>query len=116
VHNRNRGTAAAPKKTDDGHPVPRARAFATCQGAGKNKTGDPRGGWVGQSTKKGWGQIFLVIFLVIFFFTRVFDLPSPRNAQKRDKKVEKKIGFGFLVFGRFFCKNFSTRSFAKRFL
>jgi hypothetical protein len=28
------------------------------QGAGKTKIGDPRGGWVVQSMKKGWGQFF----------------------------------------------------------
>jgi hypothetical protein len=37
------------------------------QGAGKKKTGDPRGGWVGQSTKKDWGQIyFFDIYFIVF--------------------------------------------------
>jgi hypothetical protein len=58
----------------------------------KTKIGDPRGGWVGQSTKKGWGRI---CFLDIFY--RVFELPSPSNAQKRDKRNRETIGFGFLV-------------------
>jgi hypothetical protein len=31
------------------------------------------------------------------FFYRVFELPSPRNAQKRDKQIEKQIDFGFFV-------------------
>jgi hypothetical protein len=50
------------------------------------KNGDPRGGWVGQRPKKDWGQIY-------FFdvFCRVFELPSPRNAQNRDKEIEKKM-------------------------
>jgi hypothetical protein len=46
----------------------------------------------------------LVSFFPRFFY-RVFELPSPRNAEKRDKK----IGFGFS--SRFFRKNFSTRFF-----
>jgi hypothetical protein len=38
------------------------------QGAGKKqKVGGPRGGWVGQSTKRGWGQIYFPdIFLSCF--------------------------------------------------
>jgi hypothetical protein len=46
-----------------------------------------RGGWVGQSTKKGRGQIYFPDI-----FCRVFELPSPRYAQKhglfyREKSV-----------------------------
>jgi hypothetical protein len=54
---------------------------------------------VGQRTKKGWNQIF-----VIDIFNRVFELPSPRNAQKRDKKT-----FDFFVKTfrhNVFCKTF----------
>jgi hypothetical protein len=40
---------------------------------------------------------------------RAFELPSPRNAQKRDKQNREKIGFG--LFCRFFGKNLSTRFF-----
>jgi hypothetical protein len=44
------------------------RVHTHSQGAGKkNKIGDPSGGWVVQSTKKGWGQIhFIDIFLLCF--------------------------------------------------
>jgi hypothetical protein len=64
----------------------------------------------GSEAKKGPGSD---LFCLIFFY-RVFELPSPRNAQKRDKTNREKIGFGFLV--ELFCKNFSTRFFfAQRF-
>jgi hypothetical protein len=46
------------------------------------------------------------------FFYRAFELPSPRNAQKRDKQKSRKIGFGFFVD---FLKNLSTRFFGKTF-
>jgi hypothetical protein len=46
------------------------------------------------------------------FFYRVFELPSPRNVQKRDKKIEKKSVLDFLVD---FFKNFSTRFVCKTF-
>jgi hypothetical protein len=39
-------------------------------------------------------------------FFRGFELPSPRNAQKRDKKIVKKAVLDVVDF---FCKNFSTR-------
>jgi hypothetical protein len=45
---------------------------------------------------------------------RVFDLPSPRNAQKRDKQNVEKTGFGFFV--DFFVKTFRHDFFGKRFL
>jgi hypothetical protein len=35
---------------------------------------------------KGWS-----VFLGAIFY-RVFELPSPRNTQKRDKQIKKKIG------------------------
>jgi hypothetical protein len=46
----------------------RGRSLTSNQkGAGQKKIGDPRGGWVGQSTKKGWGQIYLFdIFYRVF--------------------------------------------------
>jgi hypothetical protein len=75
------------------------------KGPANKKTGDPRGGWVGQSTKKDWGQIY-------FFdnFYRVFELPSSRNAQKRDKrKFEKKSVLDFL-------SNFLLKTFRHDFL
>jgi hypothetical protein len=40
------------------------------------------------------------------YFYRVFELPSPRNAQKRDKQIEKKSVLDFLV--DFFVKLFDT--------
>jgi hypothetical protein len=55
--------------------------------------------------------------LVRFFsgiFCRVFDLPSPRNAQARDNKIEKKSVWDFFV--DFFVKTFRHDLFAKRFL
>jgi hypothetical protein len=88
---------------------PRAKAKGKGPAPKKSVTvyGDPRGGRVGQSTKKkkGWGQI---CFFSIYFY-RVFELSSPRNARKRNKKNREKISFGFLF--DFFCKNFSTRFF-----
>jgi hypothetical protein len=70
-----------------------SRPLARGKGPAKNKIGDPRGGWVSQSSEyeKGPGSDF-------FFnrFNRVFELPSSRNAQKRDKqKFEKKSVLGF---------------------
>jgi hypothetical protein len=47
------------------------------------------GGWVrGQKRTR-------VRFIFSIFFYRVFELPSPRNAQKRDKKIEKKSVLDF---------------------
>jgi hypothetical protein len=47
-------------------------------------------------------------------FCRVFELPSPRNAQKRDKQNQEKNGFGFFL--PIVLKNFSKRFFWERFL
>jgi hypothetical protein len=58
----------------------------------------------GSEAKKGLGSDLIFGY----FFYRVFELPSPRNAQKRDKKNREKIGF--------VRKNFSTRFFCKTFL
>jgi hypothetical protein len=69
------------------------------KGPAKKQIGDPRGGRVGQSTKRDGVRFSPDIFC------RIFELPSPRNAQKRDKK----IGFGFLVV--FFVKDLSTQCF-----
>jgi hypothetical protein len=84
------------------------------KGPAKKKTGDPRGGWVGQSTKKDWGQIY---FFDIYFY-RVFELPSSRNAQKRVKNKLRKSRFW--IFGNQWKKKleklFDTIFFAKRFL
>jgi hypothetical protein len=57
----------------------------------QQKVGDPRGGWVGQRSKKDQGQIYFFIF-----FYGVFELSSPRNAQKRNKKIDKKSVLDFL--------------------
>jgi hypothetical protein len=73
------------------------------KGPAKKKVGDPRGGWVDQY-EKGMGSNY--IFRI---FYRVFELPSPRNAQKRDKRKSKRNRF-FWIFGRIFCV-FSTRCF-----
>jgi hypothetical protein len=61
------------------------------------------GGWVGQRPQKDQGQIY-----------GVFELPSPRNAKKRDKQNRQKISFGFWV--DLFVKAFRHDVFAKRFL
>jgi hypothetical protein len=44
-------------------------------------------------------------------FCRVFELPSPRNAQKRDKQNREKTGFFLSIV----LKNFSKRFFWKTF-
>jgi hypothetical protein len=78
------------------------------QGAGKTKSVTPVvGGWVRVRKRTRVRFIFLI------FFYRVFELPSSRNAQKRDKNKSRKSRFG--IFGRFVCKNFSTRFFCKLF-
>jgi hypothetical protein len=65
------------------------------------------GGWVrGQKMTR-------VRFVFFDIFYRVFELPLPRNAQKRDKKNREKVGFGVLV--EFFVKTFRHDFFAKRF-
>jgi hypothetical protein len=48
-----------------------------------------------------------VRFIFCDIFYRVFELPSSRNALKRDKKKSRKSRFW--IFGRIFCKFFSTR-------
>jgi hypothetical protein len=54
--------------------------FVRFQGAGKKKSVTPL--WVGGSEyEKGMGSDLFVSIL----FYRVFELPPPRNAQKRDK-------------------------------
>jgi hypothetical protein len=58
----------------------------------------------GSEAQKGLGSGFY-FFSDIFY--RVFELPLPRNAQKRDKKeIREKVGFGLLV--EFFVKPFDT--------
>jgi hypothetical protein len=76
------------------------------QGAGKKKVvGDPHGGWVGQSTKKDWGQIyFFDIFLIVFLSFPHRE--TPKNVIKKQSRKSR-----FWIFGRIFCKNFSTRFF-----
>jgi hypothetical protein len=65
------------------------------------------GGWVRVRNRDR------VRFIFSMFFYRVVELLSPRNAQKRDKQIEKKIGFGFLV--EFFVKTFRHDFFCKTF-
>jgi hypothetical protein len=79
------------------------------QGAGKKKVGDPRGGWVGQSTKERDGvRFFSDIFLIVF-------LNSPHRETPKNviKKNREKIGFRFLV--DFFVKTFRHDFFCKTF-
>jgi hypothetical protein len=74
----------------------------------KNKSVTPVvGGWVrGQKRTR-------VRFIFSIFFYRVFELPSPRNAQKHDKQKSRKSRFW--TFGRIFGKSFSTRFFCNTF-
>jgi hypothetical protein len=86
-----------------------AGAFAFAKGPAKKKVGDPRGGWVGQSTKKDWGQIyFFDIFLIVF-------LNSPHQETPKNviKKIREKVIFGFLV--EFLAKTFRHDFFCKTF-
>jgi hypothetical protein len=70
----------------------RSHMLHGAQGASKKQIGDPRGGWVGGSEAKiGPGSDFPTIF-----FYCVFELPSPRNAQKRDKQNREKSVLDFL--------------------
>jgi hypothetical protein len=68
------------------------RSWMLAQGALKKKvTGLDVVGWfLGGQKYQGWSDFFPR------FFCRVFELPSPRNAQKRDKKIEKKSVLIFL--------------------
>jgi hypothetical protein len=51
------------------------------------------------------------------FFCRVFELPSPRNTRKRDKKVEEKLPSKFLsiVLGKVFDMDFLQKYFNSAF-
>jgi hypothetical protein len=72
--------------------------------ASKTKSVTPLvGGWVKVRKRDGVRYFFSVLFY------RVFELPSPRNAQKRDEQKSRKKRFR--ICGRFFCTNFSTRCF-----
>ena len=64
--------------------------------------------FVGKKKKTGRFLCPVGRFFVCDIFYRVFELPSPRNAQKRDTKSRKKW---FWIFRLIFCKNFSTRFF-----
>jgi hypothetical protein len=76
---------------------------------GKKKFGAPVVG--GSEHEKGLGS---GLFFSIFFY-RVFELPSSRSAQKRDKQKFEKISvLGF--WSIFLLKLFDTIVFANRFL
>jgi hypothetical protein len=82
---------------------------ASCEGKTQKKVA---AGWFlgGQKTKKYQGRSDF-----LRFFNHIFDLPSPRNAQKRDNKNSRKNRFRiFLV--DFFVTLFRHDLFAKRFL
>jgi hypothetical protein len=88
----------------------RSLAAAGCSRGTQKKIDGPWGGWlVPRRPKKyqGWS------FFFVRFFYRVFELPSPRNAQKRDKRNREKMGFGFFV--DFFAKTFRHDFFCKTF-
>jgi hypothetical protein len=53
-----------------------------------------------------------------FFQNRIFELPSPRNAKKRDRIKPRKNQFGIFlsIFFIFFVKTFRHDFFVKRFL
>jgi hypothetical protein len=80
------------------------------RGRPKKKTGDPRGGWVGQRPEKleelgSRSRVrFIFRYFLVVFLNSELPSPSPRNAQKRDKKKPGGVGFGFLV--DFFVKAF----------
>jgi hypothetical protein len=78
------------------------------QGALKNKTTDLDvvGWFFGGQKRTRAGQICFPRFVY-----RVFDLPSPRNAHKRDKQIREK--YGFVFFGRFLVKTFRHGFFCK---
>jgi hypothetical protein len=80
------------------------------KGPAKKKRGTPVvGGWVRVQIR------IRVRFIFFDIFYRVFELPSSRNAQKRDKRNSRKSRFW--IFGRYFCKKlFYTIFFVKRFL
>jgi hypothetical protein len=70
-----------------------SNAARSTKGPAKKKEGRGPPWWVGGSEyEKGLGSDLFFRY----FFNRVFELPSSRNAQKRDKKIREKIGFGFL--------------------
>jgi hypothetical protein len=70
-------------------------------------------GWfLGGQKSTRVGQIFFRDFFSRFYYS-VFKLPSPRNAQKRDKKKSRKNRFW--IFLSTFLKNFSTQIFGKTF-
>jgi hypothetical protein len=64
----------------------------------KNSVTPVVGGWV-KAQKRAQGQIYFFRYYVIVFF----ELPSPRNAPKRDKKKSRKSRFW--TFGRIFLVN-----------
>jgi hypothetical protein len=59
----------------------------------------------GSEAKNDQGQIFFQVFY------RVFELPSPRNAQKHDNKTEGKLDFCRFFYGAF--GDFSARGVQK---
>jgi hypothetical protein len=80
------------------------------QGAGKKKSVTPVvGGWVRVRKRTRVRFIFWICFLSCF-------LNSPHRETPKNviKKIREKNRFW--IFGRIFCKNVSTRFFAKRFL
>jgi hypothetical protein len=82
-------------KTPRGHQTPQKKSDTLVMG-----------GWVrGQKGN-------MVKYFPPKYFYGVFELPLPRNAQKRDKTIEKNPA---LDFGRFFCKTNSTWIFGKKF-
>jgi hypothetical protein len=96
------------------HPPPIAAAAprrqSATQGALKTNLTDPHvvGWFLGGQKSTRVGQILCEIF------NRVFELPSPRNAQKRDKRNQEKSVLDFLSI--FLLKLFDTISLVKRFL
>jgi hypothetical protein len=91
-----------------GMPMPMPRGT-------QKKSGGPLRGWLVPPRPKkyqGWSDF------VSRFFYRVFELPSPRNAQKRDKnKIEKQsVWFFFVDFFVKIVKTFRHDFLVKRFL
>jgi hypothetical protein len=61
----------------------------------------PLRGWLVPPRPKKYQGWSVFCFSILY---RVFELASPRHAQKRDKKKREKNGFGF--FPDFFAKRF----------
>jgi hypothetical protein len=80
--------------------------YAYLQGAGKKKCRGPPW-WVGGSEyEKGLGSDLFFLDICFIVFLNSPHRETPKNVIKKKSRTSR-----FWVFGRFFCKNFSTRFF-----